>query len=58
MQFSPILTSFALLGALTLSSVPAALAQGGAQARSSADEAILEMQRAYKLKPVSRMSLV
>jgi len=56
MQFSPILTSFALLGALTLSSVPAALAQGGAQARSSADEAILEMQRAYKRLDRKRLS--
>ncbi len=56
MQFSPILTSFALLGALTLSSVPAALAQGGAQARSSADEVILEMQRAYKRLDRKRLS--
>ncbi len=48
MQFSSILTSFALLGALTLSSAPPVLAQTRAPAQAGADEAILEMQRAYK----------
>jgi soluble lytic murein transglycosylase len=48
MQFSSILTSFALLGALTLSSAPPVLAQTRAPAQVGADEAILEMQRAYK----------
>ena len=48
MQFSPILTSFTLLGALTLSGAPPVLAQNKAAVQAGADEAILEMQRAYK----------
>ncbi len=48
MQFSPILTSFTLLGALTLSGAPPVLAQNKASVQAGADEAILEMQRAYK----------
>ncbi len=48
MQFLSILTSFALLGVLTLSSATPALAQAGNNAKSGPDDVILEMQRAYK----------
>ena len=56
MQFLSILTSFALLGALTLSSTPPALAQTKATPQAGADEAILEMHRAYKRLDRKRLS--
>ena len=56
MQFSPILTSFAVLGALTLSSAPPVLAQASASVSSAADETIQEMHRAYKRLDRKRLS--
>ena len=55
MQFPFILTSFALLGAMSLSWAPSVQAQASTNARASADETILEMHRAYKRSDSKRM---
>ena len=54
MQFSSILTSFALLGALTLSPFTPVLAQGRDNTR--VDEAILDMAQAYKQRDRKRLT--
>jgi soluble lytic murein transglycosylase len=54
MQFSSILTSFALLGALTLSPISSTFAQGRDNTR--ADEIILDMAQAYKQRDRKRLS--
>jgi soluble lytic murein transglycosylase len=54
MQFSAILTSIALWGALVSATLPSALAQGRDNAR--ADEAIADMAQAYKQRDKRRLA--
>ena len=55
MQFQPILTSIALLGALWLSAAVPAHAQSRGVIKTQADEAILEMSQAYRKRDTTSL---